>query len=286
MNLASSAGCGAAMASYWSCPTILRSRHNDSASSYSLSSSISYTSGSLSLVAGDHRDALRSTFRFRYHIRISSSSSAGSINKSISTKKRNKRVGNSGAASKNPKTSTSTTTNTRSIKPEARPPAPETTTTNRVDVRTLYQNGDPLGRRDLGKHVVKWICQGMKAMASDFAAAEIQGEFAEVKQRMGPGLTFVIQAQPYLNAIPMPVGVEAVCLKACTHYPTLFDHFQRELRDVLQKLQAKSVIENWCETESWKLLKELANSGSIFEGTFLMLMSVVVSILSCLNMSR
>lgn len=250
------------MASYWSCPTILRSRHNDSASSYSLSSSTSYTSGSLSLVAGDHRDALRSTFRFGYHIRISSSSTAGSVNKSVSTKKRNKRVGNSGAASKNLKTSTSTstTTNTRSIKQEARPPASETTT-NRVDVRTLYQNGDPLGRRDLGKHVVKWIGQGMKAMASDFAAAEIQGEFAEVKQRMGPGLTFVIQAQPYLNAIPMPVGVEAVCLKVCTHYPTLFDHFQRELRDVLQKLQAKSVIENWCETESWKLLKELANSA-------------------------
>ncbi|KAK9994956.1 hypothetical protein SO802_024659 [Lithocarpus litseifolius] len=128
-------------------------------------------------------------------------------------------------------------------------------------VRGLNQNGDPLGRRDLGKSVVNWICQGMKAMASDFALAELQGEFLEVRQRMEPGLTFVIQAQPYLNAIPMPVGLEAVCLKASTHYPTLFDHFQRELRDVLQESQRKSLLQNWRESESWKLLKELANSA-------------------------
>lgn len=98
-------------------------------------------------------------------------------------------------------------------------------------------------------------------MASDFASAEVQGEFLEVKQRMGPGLTFVIQAQPYLNAIPMPLGYEALCLKACTHYPTLFDHFQRELRDVLQELQKNSVVEDWTKAQAWKLLKELANSA-------------------------
>nr|POF16083.1 dna-binding protein smubp-2 [Quercus suber] len=128
-------------------------------------------------------------------------------------------------------------------------------------VRGLHQNGDPLGRRDLGKSVVNWIGQGMKAMASDFALAELQGEFMEVRQVMEPGLTFVIQAQPYLNAIPMPVGLEAICLKASTHYPTLFDHFQRELRDVLQESQRKSLLQNWRESESWKLLKELANSA-------------------------
>ncbi|EPS71817.1 hypothetical protein M569_02942, partial [Genlisea aurea] len=124
-----------------------------------------------------------------------------------------------------------------------------------------HQNGDPLGRRDLGKAVVKWVSHGMKTMASDFARAEIQGDFSELKQRMGPGLTFVIQAQPYLNAVPMPLGLEAICLKTCTHYPTLFDHFQRELRDVLQELQSKSLIQDWCQMESWKLLKELASSA-------------------------
>ncbi|XVE81526.1 hypothetical protein DITRI_Ditri15bG0071600 [Diplodiscus trichospermus] len=133
--------------------------------------------------------------------------------------------------------------------------------TNSLNVRTLYQNGDPLGRRDLGKRVVMWISEGMKAMASDFVSAELQGEFLELSQRMGPGLTFVIQAQPYLNAIPIPLGFEAICLKACTHYPTLFDHFQRELRNILQELQQKSVVEDWRETESWKLLKELATSA-------------------------
>lgn len=129
------------------------------------------------------------------------------------------------------------------------------------NLRALYQNGDPLGRRDLGKCIVKWICQGMRAMASDFTLAEMQGEFSELRQRMGPGLTFVIQAQPYLNAVPMPLGLEAICLKVCTHYPTLFDHFQRELRDLLQDLQRKSLVQDWRKTESWQLLKELANSG-------------------------
>ncbi|KAL5570636.1 hypothetical protein UlMin_027211 [Ulmus minor] len=118
------------------------------------------------------------------------------------------------------------------------------------------KNGDPLGRRELGKSVVRWIRLGMKAMAADFKAAELRGEFSELQQRIGSGgLTFVIEAQHYLNAVPMPLGLEAMCLKACTHYPTLFDHFQRELREVLRK------NENWRETQSWKLLKELANSS-------------------------
>ncbi|XP_043696328.1 DNA-binding protein SMUBP-2 [Telopea speciosissima] len=130
-----------------------------------------------------------------------------------------------------------------------------------VSVQTLYQNGDPLGRRDLGKSVVRWISEGMKAMSSDFASAEVQGEFSEVQQRMGPGLTFVIQAQPYLNAVPMPLGLESLCLKACTHYPTIFDHFQRELRDVLQHLQRTNQVQDWRNTHSWKLLKDLACSA-------------------------
>lgn len=128
-----------------------------------------------------------------------------------------------------------------------------------------HSNGNPLGRKELGKGVVRWIGQGMKAMASDFAAAEAEGEFSELRQRMGPGLTFVIQAQPYLNAVPMPPGLEAICLKACTHYPTLFDHFQRELRDVILHLQRNKtlVVDDWRQTQSWMLLKELANSGSL-----------------------
>lgn len=141
-----------------------------------------------------------------------------------------------------------------------------------ISVGTLYQNGDPLGRRELGRCVVGWISQGMHSMASDFASAEIQGEFSELRQRLGMGgggavpnaaggLAFVIQAQPYLYAIPMPKGLESLCFKACTHYPTLFDHFQRELRDILQGLQRQAVFAEWRSTESWKLLKEFANSG-------------------------
>ncbi|MQL98023.1 hypothetical protein Taro_030717 [Colocasia esculenta] len=147
-----------------------------------------------------------------------------------------------------------------------------------ISVRTLYQNGDPLGRKELGKCVVRWICQGMRAMASDLAAAELLGEHPieeEVRQRLGlangngstvaggatGGLAFVIQAQPYLYAVPMPKGLEALCFKACTHYPTLLDHFQRELRDVLQEFQRQGVITDWRATQSWKLLKEFVASA-------------------------
>ncbi|KAK3005912.1 hypothetical protein RJ639_016010 [Escallonia herrerae] len=246
----------------------------------------SYCFGSLSLV---FCDKLSSTpLRSRYHIRnssdLSSSSSNGSNNDSpisrttTSTKRRsrsrgsNDRVGsgNSGgvggdsninrAANKITGGSSSSDSVGAAIKKKQQQ-VKQKTKNKPVDVRALYQNGDPMGRRDLGKCVVRWISHGMKAMASDFALAEVQGEFSEVRQRMGPGLTFVIQAQPYLNAIPMPVGFEAVCLKACTHYPTLFDHFQRELRDVLQDLQRRSVVESWSQTKSWMLLKELANSA-------------------------
>lgn len=137
-----------------------------------------------------------------------------------------------------------------------------------IRVGTLYQNGDPLGRKELGRCVVEWLRQGMRSMASKFASAELQGDMAELNAatltldwgsaegRLG----FVIQAQPYLSAIPMPKGLEALCLKVCTHYPTLFDHFQRELRDVLLSYQNQGLISDWRSTQSWKLLKEMANS--------------------------
>ncbi|TKY53818.1 DNA-binding protein SMUBP-2 [Spatholobus suberectus] len=125
---------------------------------------------------------------------------------------------------------------------------------------SIHQNGDPIGKKDLGKSAMRWIRDSMRAMASDLAAAELQGEL-DLWERMGPGLTFIMQAQPYLNAVPMPLGLEVICLKACTHYPTLFDHFQRELREVLRDLQSKSLVQDWRATESWKLLKDLANSA-------------------------
>ncbi|KAH1058045.1 hypothetical protein AAZX31_02G001200 [Glycine max] len=128
-----------------------------------------------------------------------------------------------------------------------------------VEEGILHQNGDPFGKKDLGKSVMSWIRDSMRAMASDLAAAELEGgegEF-ELWERMGPGLTFIMLAQPYLNAVPMPIGLEGLCLKVCTHYPTLFDHFQRELRQVLRD----SFIQDWRDTKSWKLLKDLANSA-------------------------
>lgn len=135
----------------------------------------------------------------------------------------------------------------------------KTCQTREVEEGILHQNGDPIGKKDLGKSVIRWIRDSMRAMASDLAAAELEGgegEF-ELWELMGPGLTFIMLAQPYLNAVPMPIGLEGLCLKVCTHYPTLFDHFQRELRQVLRD----SFIQDWRDTKSWKLLKDLANSG-------------------------
>ncbi|KAA8540157.1 hypothetical protein F0562_026849 [Nyssa sinensis] len=224
-------------------------------------------------------DSLSSTFRSQQFILNSyNSSSSGGSTKTSSSKRRSRNNKSNSAGSRSLKGTTSKSVPTAGLsalvpadldakqglkQPQQpnRSQLPEVKKNRPINVRALYQNGDPLGWRDLGKCVVKWICQGMKAMASDFATAEVQGEFSEVKQRMGPGLTFVIQAQPYLNAVPMPLGFEAVCLKACTHYPTLFDHFQRELRDVLQDLQRKSLLNNWRDSDSWKLLKELASSA-------------------------
>lgn len=187
--------------------------------------------------------------RFRFNIRNSSDNKAASITikttKKISTNNNNN--SNKNKKKKNSFVKTVITDETDKCEP--------------ISVRSLTQNGDPLGRKDLGKCVVKWISLGMKAMAIDFGEAELQGEFGEVRQRMGPGLTFVIQAQPYLSGVPMPSGLESVCLKACTHYPTLFDHFQRELRDVVKELQGKGLVDDWQKTESWMLLKELAKSG-------------------------
>lgn len=156
---------------------------------------------------------------------------------------------------------TTTTMTTRSSRQQQqRKSAPTTSESS----KSTYQNGDPLGRRDLGKVVVKWLRQGMRAMAAEFAAAEVRGDFSELEQRMGPGVTFLIEAQPYLSTVPMPLGLETVCLKACAHYPTLLDHFQRELREVLFGLQTEAIFEDWRQTRSWKLLKQLATSGPIY----------------------
>ncbi|TVU28159.1 hypothetical protein EJB05_19668 [Eragrostis curvula] len=143
---------------------------------------------------------------------------------------------------------------------ECAPSAEEPSTS----VGTPYQNGDPLGRKELAQCVVEWLRQGMRSMASKFAAAEVQGDAAALALEWGSAegrLGFVIQAQPYLSAIPMPQGLEALCLKACTHYPTLFDHFQRELRDVLLGYQNQGLVSDWRSTQSWRMLKEMASSS-------------------------
>ncbi|CAH1446555.1 unnamed protein product [Lactuca virosa] len=227
-------------------PTLLRFRHFD----------LNISSFSSSSYHGCSPSQSSWTFPLRFNIRNSSDKKTAV---SISTVKRGRRTGNNNK--KKNRTEITGEPVVADNYSEIRGKQEDRAEDRPFSVRSLSQNGDPLGRKDLGKSVVKWISQGMKAMATDFGEAELQGEFSEVRQRMGPGLTFVIQAQPYLGAIPMPSGLESVCLKACTHYPTLFDHFQRELRDALQQLQHKSLIEDWQKTKSWKLLKELAKSA-------------------------
>uniref|UniRef100_A0A0E0AZS8 Uncharacterized protein n=1 Tax=Oryza glumipatula TaxID=40148 RepID=A0A0E0AZS8_9ORYZ len=133
-----------------------------------------------------------------------------------------------------------------------------------IRVNTLYESGDPIGKKELGRCVVQWLKQGMHSMAIKYASTEMQNDGATFLLDGGSSednLGFVMLAQPYLSAIPMPKGQEALCLKASTHYPTLFDHFQRELRDVLLQQQNQGLISDWRTTQSWMLLKELANSA-------------------------
>ncbi|KAF8690726.1 hypothetical protein HU200_041105 [Digitaria exilis] len=128
----------------------------------------------------------------------------------------------------------------------------------------LYQSGDPLGRKELGRQVVQWLKKGMHLMASELASSGIQYDGSALSLDGGSSdghIGFVNQAQPYLSATPMPKGHESLCFKASTHYPTLFDNFQRELRDVLLQQQNEGLITEWRSTQSWLLLKELAKSA-------------------------
>ncbi|ONM54105.1 P-loop containing nucleoside triphosphate hydrolase superfamily protein [Zea mays] len=107
------------------------------------------------------------------------------------------------------------------------------------------QSGDPLGRKELGQHVVHWLKQGMRQMASEFASSdqpETQGNKAFLWSDGGHAAHagFVAQAQAHLSATPMPKGQDALCRTASAHYPTLFDNFQRELRDVLLRRLEKT----------------------------------------------
>lgn len=125
----------------------------------------------------------------------------------------------------------------------------------------MVQSGDPLGRKELGQRVVQWLKQGMHLMACKFASSD-QSETQDNDPLWFVGhMGFVMQAQAYLSATAMPKGHEALCLKASTHYPTLFDNFQRELRDVLLQQQEEGLVTDWRSTRSWVLLKEMARSA-------------------------
>lgn len=139
------------------------------------------------------------------------------------------------------------------------PPSEEELSTRMVN--NLYQSGDPLGRKELGQRVVQWLKQGMHLMASKFASSD-QSETQDNDPLCFHGhMGFVMQAQAYLSATAMPRGQEALCLKASTHYPTLFDNFQRELRDVLLQQQEEGLVTDWRSTRSWMLMKEMARSA-------------------------
>lgn len=105
--------------------------------------------------------------------------------------------------------------------------------------------GNPLGRKVLGKAVVKWMRDGIAAMVGEVACAQERGEVKEAEERMGTGHNLVALAQPFLLARPMPQGLEPVCLRASLHYPTVFDHYQRELRVALQASQVRTRSQTW-----------------------------------------
>jgi len=91
-----------------------------------------------------------------------------------------------------------------------------------IRIAEAYESGDPLGRKELGRCVMQWLKLGMCSMASTFASTEVQNDGAAFSldgESSEGSLEFMILAQPYLAATPMPKGHEVLCLKAST--PTL-----------------------------------------------------------------
>ncbi|KAJ7280529.1 hypothetical protein O6H91_Y369500 [Diphasiastrum complanatum] len=121
--------------------------------------------------------------------------------------------------------------------------------------------GDPLGQKALGRAVVRWIARGMKAMATEIANAEKTLDYDLIRQKLSLGTSLVVQAKPYVEANSPPEGFEELCQKAMSHYPTLFDHLQRELQNALLMLQQQGFVVDWEQSESWKWFKKQTKSG-------------------------
>eukprot|EP00232_Nephroselmis_pyriformis_P019485 CAMPEP_0182877276 /NCGR_PEP_ID=MMETSP0034_2-20130328/14654_1 /TAXON_ID=156128 /ORGANISM="Nephroselmis pyriformis, Strain CCMP717" /LENGTH=403 /DNA_ID=CAMNT_0025010109 /DNA_START=117 /DNA_END=1325 /DNA_ORIENTATION=+ len=90
--------------------------------------------------------------------------------------------------------------------------------------------GNPLGKRVLGAPASAWLRAGCAAYARAFVAAAGTIE-------VGPGYSLVGAMQEHLDASPVPEGAEKSCKKGRTHYPTLWDLMQREVREVLIKAE-------------------------------------------------
>ncbi|XP_024529728.1 DNA-binding protein SMUBP-2 isoform X2 [Selaginella moellendorffii] len=132
---------------------------------------------------------------------------------------------------------------------------------NAIVAALSREDCNPLGRRELGKKVVSWVGRGIQAMAAEIAEAERARDLAGVEERVGVGEELVRLVQPFLDRVELPEGLEDECQRARNHYPTLYDHFQRELKNSLVDLQEKGSVEEWQETDSWKLFKKRSKSG-------------------------
>eukprot|EP00850_Spirogloea_muscicola_P013643 SM000093S24454 [mRNA] locus=s93:511904:517186:- [translate_table: standard] len=118
--------------------------------------------------------------------------------------------------------------------------------------------GDPLGRKALGKAAVKWLSQGLGAFAAELIAAEQRGlRLVEVH---GSSAQLMAAVQSSLAKQPMPPGAEDKCQIAAAHFPTVWDHLQRELQWALQALEAKGHLSTWKGTQAWRLVKGLGKS--------------------------
>eukprot|EP00850_Spirogloea_muscicola_P021566 SM000254S08792 [mRNA] locus=s254:115750:121317:+ [translate_table: standard] len=118
--------------------------------------------------------------------------------------------------------------------------------------------GDPLGRKSLGKAAVKWLSQGLGAFAAELIAAEQRGlRLVEVH---GSSAQLMAAVQSFLAKQPMPPGAEAKCQIAAAHFPTVWDHLQRELQWALQALEAKGHLSTWKGSQAWRLVKGLGKS--------------------------
>jgi hypothetical protein len=142
--------------------------------------------------------------------------------------------------------------------------------------------GDPLGRRELGRHVVDWLETGAASAASRFVDAHQPGAPGVPDFSVGDAMRAALRVLPRpvapgaggAGAAAAAAATSSACARASAHFPTLWDHFQRACKEELRKRSeleialtggygaagADAAAAAWRGAPAWAALKALARA--------------------------